>query len=137
MFSRKTWLKAYYMMFRRWYILAMVPAANTKNFVNVCQHRNDFGLSLNGTSHGQNSCDGIGGTTKWEVIRASLQRPYNDHILTPGEMFKFCSDIITGAKYIFVPSEEIEKAEKQLVERFECCLQVKGTTNYHHFVSKW
>lgn len=49
---------------------------NKKNFVNVCQHKNDFNISAEwnffASSHGKNSCDGIGGTTKREVTRASL-----------------------------------------------------------------
>lgn len=51
---------------------------------------------------------------KREVTRASLQRPYNDQILTSKEMFEFCTSKITGVKYIFVPLEEVEKAEEQL-----------------------
>ena len=64
---------------------------NKKNFVNMCQHKNDFALlaewNFFATLHGKNSCDGIGGTTKREVIRTSLQRPYNDQILTPQDMY--------------------------------------------------
>jgi hypothetical protein len=30
------------------------------------------------TSHGKSACDGVGGTLKWLVAKASLQRPYND-----------------------------------------------------------
>jgi hypothetical protein len=69
---------------------------NKKNFVNMCQHENDIGLvaewNFFATSHGKNSCDGIGGTTKREVTRASMQRPYNDKILTPEDMYKFCTE---------------------------------------------
>ena len=91
-----------------------------KNFVNVCQHINDFGISAEwnffASSHGKNSCDGIGGTTKREVTRASLERPYNNQILMPIDMFKFCQDKITGVKYIFVPAKEIQNREEKLKE---------------------
>lgn len=83
-------------------------------------HENDFGLTAEwnffATSHGKNSCDGIGGTTKREVTRASMQRPYNDQILTPEDMFKFCTEEITGITYIFVPAEDIKKTEDKLAK---------------------
>jgi len=111
---------------------------NKKNFVNVCQHRNDYGVEAEwnffASSHGKNSCDGIGGTTKREVRRASLQRPYTDQILTTQDMFKYCRDNITGVKYIYVSSAEIERMETTLTERFEYCLPVKGTRGYHRYV---
>ena len=51
---------------------------NFKNFVNVCHHENDFGLSAEwsffATSHGKSQCDGIGGTVKRLTARSSLQR---------------------------------------------------------------
>lgn len=91
---------------------------NKKNFINVCQHENDFVLiaewNFFATSHGQNSCDGIGGTTKREVTRTSMQRPYNDQILTPQDMFKYCNEKITRIKYFFVSAEEINLTKKDL-----------------------
>lgn len=111
---------------------------NKKNFINVCLHKNDFGLKAEwnffASSHGKNSCDGIGGTTKREVTRASLKRPYTEHILTPQDMFKYCRENITGVQYIFVPSAEIKQMETKLTERFECCLPVKGTRSYHRYI---
>ena len=111
---------------------------NKKNFINVCLHDNDFRLRAEwnffASSHGKNSCDGIGGTTKREVTRASFQRPYTDQILTPQDMFKYCRENITGVNYIFVSSAEIEQMETKLTKRFECCLPVKGTRGYHRYV---
>ncbi|KAJ6655379.1 hypothetical protein lerEdw1_005437 [Lerista edwardsae] len=110
---------------------------NKKNFINMCQHENDFGLiaewNFFATSHGKNSCDGIDGTTKREVTRASMQRPYNDQILTPEDMYKYCTEKITGITYIFVPAEEIRQTEHKLTKRFELCLPVNGTRGYHRF----
>ena len=41
---------------------------NRKNFVNLCCHKNDFGVSaewhFSATSHGKGACDGLGGTVK-------------------------------------------------------------------------
>lgn len=111
---------------------------NKKNFINLCQHENDFGLiaewNFFASSHGKNSCDGIGGTTKREVTRASLKRPYNEQILTPQDIFKYCNEKITGIKYIFVSAEEIQQTEAKLAKRFQLCLPVLGTRGYHKFV---
>ena len=43
------------------------------------------------TSHGKSPCDAIGGTVKRVTARASLQRPRGNKILTPLDMFEFCS----------------------------------------------
>ena len=55
---------------------------NRKNFVNLCYHKDDFGISaewhFSATSHGKGACDGLGGTVKRLAARASLQRPYSD-----------------------------------------------------------
>ena len=41
---------------------------NRKNFVNLCQHEEDFGVAAEwhffATSHGKGACDGVGGTVK-------------------------------------------------------------------------
>ena len=59
---------------------------NKKNFYNLCQHKNDFGIEAEwvffATSHGKSPCDGIGGTVKRVTARASLQRPNNSYINT-------------------------------------------------------
>ena len=49
---------------------------NFKNILNLCHHVTDFGItarwSFFATSHGKSPCDGIGGTVKRLVARASL-----------------------------------------------------------------
>ena len=53
---------------------------NCKNFLNISRHKEDFDVSCTwsffATSHGKSPCDGIGGTLKRLVSRASLQRPF-------------------------------------------------------------
>ena len=66
---------------------------NFKNFFNLC-HREEWNFF--GTSHGKSPCDGIGGTTKQLAARASLQRLYENQILTFKDLFNFCIDIING-----------------------------------------
>lgn len=66
---------------------------NKKNFLNLCHHLNDFGVEAEwnffASCHEKNACDGIGGTTKREITRASLQRLYSDQILTAKDVFNF------------------------------------------------
>lgn len=59
---------------------------NCKNFLNLCFHRTDFHTgctwSFFATSHGKSTCDGVGGTVKRITSRASLQRPFDNQILS-------------------------------------------------------
>ena len=59
---------------------------NRKNFVNTCYHKSDFSIAAEwhffATSHSKGPCDGIGGSTKRLVMKASLQ-PVQDPITTP------------------------------------------------------
>ena len=111
---------------------------NKKHFLNICNHSKDFGLEAEwhffATSHGKNACDGIGGTTKRAVSRCSLQRPYSDQITSAEEMFKLCSEEITGISYILVPLEEVETNKAKLSQRFKTCKKVPETRTYHKFV---
>ena len=71
-----------------------------KNFINLCKHKEDFGLdalwSFFATSHGKSPCDGIGGTVKRKIARTSLQRPVSDQILTFKAVEQFCNESLQG-----------------------------------------
>ena len=64
---------------------------NRKKFLNQCHHKDDFGIFAErhfyATAHGKGVCDGLGETVKWLATKASLQRPYNDQIMTPLQLF--------------------------------------------------
>lgn len=111
---------------------------NKYNFVNLCHHFNDFGLDAEwnffATSHGKSACDGIGGTVKRLVTKASLQRPYNNQILTSDAVLDFCQENIPGIKFFNVTPDEIQIAEGHLKDRFETAQTVKGTLQFHRFV---
>lgn len=47
-------------------------------------------------------------------------------------MFKYCNEKIIKLKYIFVSAEEIKQTEE--AKRFELCLRVTGTRQYHRFI---
>ena len=84
---------------------------NRKNFYNLCHHKAD----LNGeakwiffaTSHRKQLCDGIGGTVKRSVAKASLQRPYSKQILNPPMMFQHCKHAIKDVEFIYVQQHEL------------------------------
>ena len=77
---------------------------NRYNFAGLCYHETFYGIKSEwnffATSHGKSACDGIGGTVKRSVARASLQRPTNQQILSVTDMFKFCTDDL-GSKIKF------------------------------------
>ena len=60
------------------------------------------------TSHGKSPCDGIGGTVKRLVARASLQRPYDKQLLPAQEVFTFCKEEIKGIEFIFISQADME-----------------------------
>ena len=61
------------------------------------------------TSHGKNSCDRFGGTVKRLATRAGLQRPLDNQILTPYQLFEFANQDISGIKSFCVDSETAKK----------------------------
>jgi len=73
---------------------------NQKNFVNLCSHEADFGIKaewhFSATSHGKGVCDGIGGTVKLFAARASLQRPYDQQIMGPTQLYQWAKENISA-----------------------------------------
>ena len=88
---------------------------NKKNMYNLCMHKKEFGLdavwNFFATSQGKSPCDGIGGTVKRVTARASLQRPKQSHILTPLQMFDFCSTThsLSTIKFFFIAKTVVTK----------------------------
>lgn len=111
---------------------------NKKNFINICHHKHDFGLDAEwnffASSHGKSACDGVGGTTKRETTKASLQRTVNGQILTVEDMYQFCCDKIKGITYIHVKSLEVVCREMELQDRFNSCEPIVGTRGFHRYI---
>jgi hypothetical protein len=67
-----------------------VQYKNRKNLLNTTCHNEDFGVPAEwhffATSYGISACDGVGGTLRRLAAKASLQRPYNDQIMTPHQL---------------------------------------------------
>ena len=111
---------------------------NYKNFANLIFHVQDFGITAEwnffATSHGKNLCDGVGGTVKRLATRASLQRPLDNQILTPYQLFEFASQDIFGITSFYVNSETVKKTAAILEPQFAKAERLNGTRNHHQFV---
>ena len=111
---------------------------NFKNFMNLCHHYTDYGIRAEwnffATSHGKSPCDGIGGTVKRLAARASLQRPIDNQILTPLNLYDFCKESITGISFIYVDSDEVDNIKDNQEKRFSTGNTVAGTRDNHKFV---
>ncbi len=95
---------------------------NRNNFYNMTLHEHDFGIPAEwhfyATSHGKSACDGLGGTVKRLVTRASLQRPLHDQILTPLKMFDWAKSNILGMNFVFVTNKEYNDIQPKMESRY-------------------
>ena len=112
---------------------------NRKNFINLCHHQEDFGVDaewhFSATSHGKGACDGLGGTVKRLAARASLQRPYDEQIMTPRQLFEWASDNIPAVSFEYCSTEDYKREQTHLEERFQRSRMIPGTRKLHSFCS--
>ena len=110
---------------------------NRKNFINLCHHQEDFGVDaewhFSATSHGKGACDGLGGTVKRLAARASLQRPYDEQIMTPRQLFEWASDSIPAVSFEYCSTEDYKREQTHLEERFQQSRTIPGTRKLHSF----
>lgn len=113
---------------------------NFNIFANLCYHKIDNGIEAQwhffATSHGKSPCDGLGGTTKRLVARASLQSPENDQILTPLQLFDWADKHISGIKFFYISAEHIlnNEVKYNLEERYSKSKTISGTRSHHCFI---
>ena len=111
---------------------------NRKNFINLCYHEADFGVPaqwhFSATSHGKSACDGLGGTVKRLAARASLQRPFDEQIMTPRQLFEWASSNIPSITFEYCSSEEYERERVFLEERFQKARTIPGTRKLHSYI---
>ena len=111
---------------------------NCKNFTNLCNHKADFGIQaewhFSATSHGKGACDGVGGTVKRLAAKASLQRPYEDQIMTPPQLFEWASENVPKTVFNYCSTHENEEIKNSLEERFQNSRTIPGTRKLHSFV---
>ena len=111
---------------------------NCYNFTHLCHHEEDFGIPAEwhffATSHGKSAADGIGGTVKRTAAKASLQRPLQDQILTPKQLFDFVSKEIRGIHFAYATLDEYKEEVKLLTERLRYSRTIPGTRSFHSFI---
>ena len=102
-------------VFQRKYILGWccLPIQKPKT---LCH---DFGIKaewhFSATYHGKGACDGLGGTVKRLAAKASLQRPYEDQIMMPFQLYEWASKNIPSVTFVYCTTEEYER-EKSFLE---------------------
>ena len=83
---------------------------NRKNFSNLCHHELDFGIKaewhFSATSHGKGACNGLGGTVKRLAARASLQRPYQEQIMTPLQLYDWARTSLKAIQFSYCTCSE-------------------------------
>ena len=111
---------------------------NRKNFLNLYHHKDDFGVKaewhFSATSHGKGACDGLGGTVKRLAARASLQRPYNDQLMTPRQLFDWACANVPAVYFGYCSNEDYAKERSSLERRFQLSRTIPGTRKLHSFV---
>ncbi|XP_046591732.1 uncharacterized protein LOC124293708 [Neodiprion lecontei] len=111
---------------------------NKSNFINLTHHFDDFNVEAEwhffATSHGKSPCDGIGGTVKRFAARASLQRPNENHILTPRQLFEWSVSALKNITFDFCSNTAHEEDEKLLKPRLNQTITVEGTRRFHSFL---
>ena len=114
------------------------PLQSMNQCLNLCYHEADFGVPaewhFSATSHGKGACDGVGGSVKRLAARASLQRPYDQQIMTPRQLFEWAVDNISGITFKYCSCEEYKSEELLLEQRFKLARTIPGTRKLHSFV---
>ena len=72
-------------------------------------------------------------TVKRLAARASLQRPYENQILTPRQLFEFGCSEVPAVNFYYATVEEYENESKLLSKRFEQTRTIAGTHRLHSF----
>ena len=82
------------------------------------------------TSHGKGPSDGVGGSVKRLAACASLQRPFENQIQTPEDLYKW-RNLAHPTLHSLVSSPEVEEEEALLNKQFELGCRVSGTQQLH------
>lgn len=110
---------------------------NFKNIVNLCKHKEDFGVDAEwhyfATAHGKGPCDGVGGTLKREAARTSLQRPSDRQITTARELFEWASQssVLPHIDVHFSPREDYDKEKNRIEDRFQNTKRLPNLQKIH------
>ena len=117
---------------------AASQSKNRKNFINLCSHEADFGIKaewhFSATSHGKGACDGVGGTVKRLAARASLQKPYDQQIMSATQLYQWAKENIPATVFRYCSTGEYEVVKQELENRFQNSRTIPGTRELHAFI---
>jgi len=65
-------------------------------------------------THGKGGGDGLGGTVKQLAARASLQRSYNDQIMTPHQLFEWAITNVPAVHFGYCSKDDYEREQQYL-----------------------
>ena len=78
------------------------------------------------------SCtNGLGGTVKRLAARASLQRPYDEQIMTPRQLFEWASSNISAVSFEYCSTDDYEREQTHLERRFQRARTIPRTRKLH------
>ncbi|XP_024889361.1 uncharacterized protein LOC112465839 [Temnothorax curvispinosus] len=110
---------------------------NFKNFSNIYHHEVDFGVRAEwhffATAHGKGPCDGIGGTLKRLAARASLQRPTDQQILDPMDLFNWANEpgTLPSITVKYWDKKNYKIAAEFLTDRYDKTKRIPQTQRVH------
>ena len=67
------------------------------------------------------------------LLRASLQRPVNDQILSFDKVMTFCTTSIKGITFFEISKDDMVSVRERQKERYQRGNTVEGTRSSHHF----
>ena len=68
------------------------------------------------------------------AARASLQRPYDQQIMTPRQLFDWATITIPTVHFEYCTIEDYEREKYYLEKRFQASRTIQGTRKLHSFV---
>ena len=71
---------------------------------------------------------------KRPAARASIQRPYNDQIMTPRQLFDRASTNVPNVQFSYCSIEDYKREQCNLEQRFHFSRTIPGTRKLHSFV---
>ena len=93
--------------------MILFNVVNRKNFLTLYHHELDFGLKAECYFSAtyipwQEAYDELGGTVKQLVAQTSLQRPYDNQIITPQQLYDWASTTLNqkGITFNYFPQAE-------------------------------
>lgn len=111
---------------------------NKYNFYHLCQFQNLYGCSVEwhffATSHGKGPCDGIGGTLKRLAAKASLQRTFDNQILTANQLYEWAISGQSAMNYEYCTIPDYDESDKYVKQHFKNVKVISGTQKFHAFI---